>query len=127
VWNSSLFPGRGPAGSVTMTSFVGGATDLEIVEHAEKEISRIVQQDNSGLLGISGEPMARRVWKYPRALPQYNLRHGRIVEAVRDGERAWPGLFLAGNYLEGPSLGKCVENAFRTAEAVAAYLKRGSA
>jgi oxygen-dependent protoporphyrinogen oxidase len=127
VWNSSLFPGRGPAGSVTMTSFIGGATDLEIVEHAEKEISRIVQQDNSGLLGITGEPMASRVWKYPRALPQYNLRHGRIVEAVRDGERAWPGLFLAGNYLAGPSLGKCVDNAFRTAEAVAAYLKRGGA
>jgi protoporphyrinogen/coproporphyrinogen III oxidase len=125
VWNSSLFPGRGPAGSLTMTSFIGGATDLEVIEHAEREISQMVKQDNTALLGISGEPVASRVWKYPRALPQYNLRHGRIVEAIRDGERAWPGLFLAGNYLEGPSLGKCVENAFRTAEAVAAYLKAG--
>ena len=125
VWNSSLFPGRGPDGTVTMTSFIGGATDLEVVEHPDKEISRIVQQDNAALLGITGEPVAGKVWKYPRALPQYNLRHGHIVEAIREGERALPGMFFAGNYLEGPSLGKCLENGFRTAEAVAVYLKVG--
>jgi oxygen-dependent protoporphyrinogen oxidase len=108
-----------------MTSFIGGATDLEVIEHTDKEISRIVQQDNAALLGITGEPVAGKVWKYPRALPQYNLRHGHIVEAIREGERALPGMFFAGNYLEGPSLGKCLENGFRTAEAVADYLKVG--
>lgn len=123
VWNSSLFPGRGPEGTVTMTSFIGGATDLQAIEHTDKEISKIVQQDNVRLLGITGEPVAGKVWKHPRALPQYNLRHGHIVEAIREGERALPGVFFAGNYLEGPSLGKCLENGFRTAEAVAAYLK----
>jgi protoporphyrinogen oxidase len=51
------------------------------------------------------------------------LRHGHIVEAIRDGERASPGVFIAGNYLEGPALGKCIENGFRSAEAVALYLK----
>ena len=123
VWNSSLFPGRGPEGTVTMTSFIGGATDLQAIEHTDKEISKIVQQENARLLGITGEPIAGKIWKYPRALPQYNLRHGHIVEAIREGERALPGVFFAGNYLEGPSLGKCLENGFGTAEAVAAYLK----
>ena len=123
VWNSSLFPGRGPDGTVTMTSFIGGATDLEITQHSDLEISQIVQQDNAALLGIKGQPVASTIWNYPRALPQYNLRHGKIVEAVREGERATPGVFFAGNYLEGPSLGKCVENGFHTAKAVAAYLK----
>jgi oxygen-dependent protoporphyrinogen oxidase len=125
VWNSSLFPGRGPDSTVTMTSFIGGATDLEIIHHSDQDISQIVRQDNATLLGISGEPLAGKIWKYPRALPQYNLRHGRIVEEIRNGERALPGIFFAGNYLEGPALGKCVENGFHTAEAVAAYLKSG--
>jgi oxygen-dependent protoporphyrinogen oxidase len=106
-----------------MTSFIGGATDLQAIEHTDKEISKIVQQENARLLGITGEPIAGKIWKYPRALPQYNLRHGHIVEAIREGERALPGVFFAGNYLEGPSLGKCLENGFGTAEAVAAYLK----
>jgi protoporphyrinogen/coproporphyrinogen III oxidase len=123
VWNSSLFPGRGPNGTVTMTSFIGGATDLQLIQHSDHEISMIVQQDNAALLGISGQPIAGKVWKYPRALPQYNLRHGHIAEAIREEERALPGVFFAGNYLEGPSLAKCIENGFRTADTVAAHLK----
>lgn len=124
VWNSSLFSGRGPVGTVTMTSFIGGATDLEIIHHSDEEISQIVERDNAALLEIGGLPVVSKIWKYPRALPQYNLRHGHIVEAIRDGERASPGVFIAGNYLEGPALGKCIENGFRTAEAVALYLKK---
>jgi protoporphyrinogen oxidase len=45
-----------------------------------------------------------------------------VVEAIRDGERANPGLFFCGNYLEGPSLGKCVEMANQTAQTIQRYL-----
>jgi oxygen-dependent protoporphyrinogen oxidase len=123
VWNSSLFAGRAPAGSVAITSFIGGATDPKIVDHSDDEIAAIVQDENARILQISGSPVASAVWKYPKALPQYNLRHGRVVEAIRDGERANPGLFFCGNYLEGPSLGKCVETANQTALAIQRHLQ----
>jgi oxygen-dependent protoporphyrinogen oxidase len=122
VWNSSLFAGRAQVGMVVMTSFTGGATEPEIVGKPEQEIAAIVQDENARVLQITGSPVACTVWRYPKALPQYNLGHGHIVEAIRDGERANPGLFFAGNYLEGPSLGKCVEVGNRTAEAVRAYV-----
>jgi oxygen-dependent protoporphyrinogen oxidase len=123
VWNSSLFAGRAPAGSVAITSFVGGATDPRIVDRSEDEIAAIVQDENARILRISGSPVASAVWKYPRALPQYNLGHGHVVEAIRDGEWANPGLFFCGNYLEGPALGKCVETANQTALAIQRYLQ----
>src|ERR1700722_18632128 len=123
VWNSSLFAGRAPAGSVAITSFIGGATDPRIVEHSDDEIAAIVQDENARILQISGSPVASAVWKYPKALPQYNLGHGHVVEAIRDGERANPGLFFCGNYLEVPSLGKCVETANQTALAIQRYLQ----
>ncbi|MGA8675371.1 MAG: protoporphyrinogen oxidase [Candidatus Acidiferrales bacterium] len=123
VWNSSLFAGRAPDGAVTMTSFIGGATDVEIVQHSEEEIARIVQDENARILGITGPPVESAVWGYTRALPQYNLGHGHIVETIRDAERQIPGLFFAGNYLEGPAIGKCVENGFHAAEAVTKYLQ----
>ncbi|MGA6960679.1 MAG: protoporphyrinogen oxidase [Candidatus Acidiferrales bacterium] len=123
VWNSSLFPGRAREGTVTMTSFIGGATDVEVVQHSEEDIARIVQDENARILGIGGAPIEAAVWGYPRALPQYNLGHGHIVEAIRNFERETPGLFFAGNYLEGPSIGKCVENGFHAAEAVTKYLQ----
>jgi len=123
VWNSSLFPGRAHEGSVTITSFIGGATDPEIMNLHEENIAAIVTEDTARILGITGPPVEVAVWKYPRALPQYNLGHGHIVEAIRDAERASPGLFFAGNYLEGPAVGKCVENGFQTAKAVSKYLQ----
>jgi protoporphyrinogen/coproporphyrinogen III oxidase len=123
VWNSSLFPGRAREGTVTMTSFIGGATDVDVVKHSEEEIARIVQEENARILDITGPPIETVLWGNPRALPQYNLGHGHIVEAIRDVERQNPGLFFAGNYLEGPAIGKCVENGFHTAEAVTKYLQ----
>lgn len=123
VWNSSLFPGRAPRGAVTLTSFTGGATNPEIAAEPEGEIAKIIQSENEHILKIIGSPVTSAVWKYPRALPQYNLGHGHVVEAIRDAERKLPGIFFAGNYLEGPSVGKCVENGFRTADAVQNYLQ----
>lgn len=123
VWNSSLFPGRAPSGMVTLTSFAGGATDAEIVSRGEDEIAQIVERENAKLLGISGAPVTSSVWRHLRALPQYNLGHGHLVETVRTSAQEIPGLFLVGNYLEGPSLGKCVENSFRTADEVASYMR----
>ncbi|HEY4949332.1 MAG TPA: protoporphyrinogen oxidase [Candidatus Acidoferrales bacterium] len=123
VWNSSLFPGRAREGSVTITSFIGGATDPEIIQLHEENIAAIVAEDNARILGITGPPVEVAVWKFPRALPQYNLGHGHVVETIRDGERASPGLYFAGNYLEGPAVGTCVESGFQAAEAVRKYLQ----
>jgi oxygen-dependent protoporphyrinogen oxidase len=127
VWNSSLFPDRSGEGRTTLTSFVGGATDPEIVEKSEEEILAIVEEESSRILAITGQPIVSRVFKHPKALPQYNLGHGHSVEAVRESERAIPGLFFVGNYLEGPSIGKCVDTGSQAAESVRAYLRGGMA
>jgi protoporphyrinogen/coproporphyrinogen III oxidase len=123
IWNSSLFPGRAPEGMATLTSFAGGATDMEIVTRGEDEIAQIVERENAKLLEISGPPVTASVWRHQRALPQYNLGHGHLVETIRASSREIPGLFFAGNYLAGPSLGNCVEQAFRTADEVIGYIK----
>jgi protoporphyrinogen/coproporphyrinogen III oxidase len=127
VWNSSLFPDRGREGQVSLSSFFGGATDPEIVAKPDQEILAIVQDENARILGITGQPIVASVWKHPKALPQYNLGHGHIVEMVRESERSIPGLYFAGNYLEGPSIGKCIDRGSQTAEAARAYLRDGAA
>jgi oxygen-dependent protoporphyrinogen oxidase len=124
IFNSSLFAGRAPEGSVNLTSFIGGATDLDAMKFADSEISRIAHDDNTQILKISGEPIVTHVTKWHRGLPQYNLGHLHIVETIRTLLREARGLFLTGNYLEGPALGKCVENGFATADSAEAYLNR---
>jgi oxygen-dependent protoporphyrinogen oxidase len=122
VWNSSLFPGRAPEGTLLLTSFVGGATDPEICQWGEERIANTVTQELVEILGISGPPVLRVVYRHSQALPQYNLGHAQTIEAVRALCHNVPGLFLTGNYLEGVSIGSCVEQALRTAESVRKYL-----
>lgn len=127
VWNSSLFPDRGREGRVTLTSFVGGATDTEILEKTDEEILAVVQDDNARILKITGQPIISRLWRHAKALPQYNLGHGHVAEAVRESERAIPGLYFVGNYLEGPSIGKCAERGSHIAEAAREFLRAAAA
>ncbi len=125
VWNSSLFPGRAPKGMVNLTSFAGGATDAEICEWSEERIGETVGREVAEVLKISGPPVTRLISRHRRALPQYNLGHGSRVAALREACARVPGLFLAGNYLEGPAIGACVEQAFRVAESVRQYCTSG--
>ncbi len=122
IWNSSLFPGRCPPGMVLMTSFLGGATDPGLVHMDEMQIAEQVQIEIGNLLQITHPPVAQHIWRHARALPQYNLGHAQRVSVIRDELASLPGLFISGNYLEGPSLGSCVAQAFRTAASAAEYL-----
>jgi oxygen-dependent protoporphyrinogen oxidase len=122
VFNSSLFAGRAPEGMDCFTSFAGGATDPGFCDLREADITETICAEVAGVLGITGRAVATNVHCYARALPQYNLGHSQTVKSLEALTAAIPGLFLAGNYLSGPSIGACVEQADQTAESVRVYL-----
>ena len=118
VWNSSLFPGRAPAGHALLTSFVGGATDPAAATLEPQELVSLIHSEISPLLCITGEPVFSNVAIWPRALPQYNLGHTDRLAAVTKACSRFPGLWLTGNYLRGPAIGSCVDQALAVAEEV---------
>jgi len=122
VWNSSLFPGRAPEGMSCFTSFAGGALDPDLCNLEEEKIAEVVCREVESVLGIADPPVTTFVQRYARALPQYNLGHAEIVSELNRRISPVPGLFLTGNYLSGPSIGACVEQAGQTADRVRAYL-----
>src|SRR5712692_5479266 len=122
VWNSSLFPGRAPENMSCFTSFAGGVTDPALCDLSEDKIGEIICGEVGRILGITGPPVTRLVHRYAHALPQYNLGHSETVSALGAAASSVPGLFLAGNYLSGPSIGSCIEQANQTADAVRVYL-----
>ncbi len=127
VWNSSLFPGRAPEGAVLMTSFVGGVNDPASASLDPAALVDTVHADVAPLLGIQGPPKFSLVKRYPRALPQYNLGHAARVSALERLCDTLPGLWLAGNYLEGPAIGTCVRRAQRVAQCAQDFLVSGQA
>lgn len=111
LFPSSLFPGRAPNGCAALTAFAGGRTDPEIVELEEKEIVERVLADLSRALDLRGEPLAAVVRRWPRAIPQYELGHGRFVERVREIEERLPGLRIGASYVGGVSVADCIASA----------------
>jgi len=116
VWNSSLFPNRAPDGHVLLTSFVGGATDPSTVSLPESEIVSIVHRELGSVLGISQPPTFSHVQAWQHAIPQYNLGHIQLIGRLDQMQMEYPSIRLIGNYLGGPALGACVEQALTVAQ-----------
>jgi oxygen-dependent protoporphyrinogen oxidase len=123
VWNSSLFPGRAPAGHVLLTSFVGGATNPGAGSLSTGELCDLVHREIAPLLRIRVAAVFSHVQVYPRALPQYNIGHTERLRALERLRADLPGLFFVGNYLRGPAIGNCVDLAMTTAETLGKQLK----
>ncbi|HKI12610.1 MAG TPA: protoporphyrinogen oxidase [Candidatus Acidoferrum sp.] len=118
VWNSSLFPGRAPDGEALLTSFVGGATNPGALQQSEAALAEMIHKEITPLLGIRQEPVFSHVTIWPRALPQYNLGHTARLAALEQLRGRFPGLYFAGNYLNGPAIGTCVEQALKVADEI---------
>jgi oxygen-dependent protoporphyrinogen oxidase len=117
VWNTSLFPDRAPAEHALLTSFIGGATDPDAIRHPEGLVS-IVHKEIAPLLKIRGVPAFSNLAIYARALPQYNLGYSARLTAIDEARKKHSNLWLIGNYLRGPSIGACVEQALAVAEEI---------
>ncbi|HKW31977.1 MAG TPA: protoporphyrinogen oxidase [Candidatus Acidoferrum sp.] len=124
VWNSSSFSGRAPEGCALLTTFVGGATDPTAAKLSHEELSNLVHREIAPLLAIKNAPTFCNVTIWPRALPQYNLGHADRLASIHKNLARFPGLFLTGNYLRGPAIGTCVEQALAVANEVVAPPQR---
>jgi oxygen-dependent protoporphyrinogen oxidase len=124
VWNSSLFPGRAPNGQTLLTSFIGGATDPQAATLSPSELVALIHKEIAPLLQIRQAPVFSNVTLYLRSLPQYNLGHAERVASLQNLRAELPGFWLAGNYLRGPSIGACIDQALSVAEEVRQSAKR---
>jgi protoporphyrinogen/coproporphyrinogen III oxidase len=111
LFTSTLFPGRAPDGHAALAAFVGGRTNPEIVAREDEAIYATVREELGRALGLTGEPVFHHVRRWPRAIPQYELGHGRCVELAERIEQENPGLRIGGSFLRGISVPDCIRNA----------------
>ena len=62
--------------------------------------------------------MFSNVTVWPRAIAQYNLGHTARIAEIEKLRLAYPGLYFAGSYLNGPAIGTCVEQALKVADGI---------
>lgn len=116
IWSSSIFPNRAPEGFVELTTFIGGSRQPKLVGLSNEEIARIAHEENASLMKIDGNPAFRAVTKWDLAIPQYNIGHLAIIDAVRHVESMYKGFYICCNYKDGISVADCIANGRTTAE-----------
>jgi oxygen-dependent protoporphyrinogen oxidase len=125
IFSSSLFPNRAPADHVLLTSYVGGERYPELAALPPDELFTLVAADLRQLLGIRGEAVFRQCFVHPRAIPQYNVGYGRFKDLLTSLESRAPGLFFAGHFRDGVSLGDSIVAGVNIAGRVEILLNSG--
>jgi protoporphyrinogen/coproporphyrinogen III oxidase len=118
LFNSSLFAGRAPEGHVALTVFAGGALQPDVAMLEPAALLERVCGDLRSLLGTEGQPVFVRHTLWPRAIPQYTMGYGRMIELMAECERSHPGLYIGGSVRDGISIPDCLRSGAALAKRV---------
>jgi oxygen-dependent protoporphyrinogen oxidase len=90
---------------------MGGATDPAVLDRSDDDLVSAALGELSALLGITGAPTFVRVFRWPRATPQYVVGHAERVKRIDERLAALPGLFVSGSGFRGTGIPDCVADA----------------
>lgn len=95
MFNSQLFVGRAPEGQELLTICLGGIGAEDLFARDDAELTAIVSRELLRCFAIVPQRYLA-LTRWPQAIPQYELGHYRIVEAMAAIEQRCPGLHFIG-------------------------------
>ena len=110
TWTSTKFPHRAPDGHALIRVFVGRAGQEADLPWDEAGLLEIAREELRLTLGITAEPLFTRVFRWEKAMPQYNLGHPARLARLETALDTLPGLALAGNGYQGIGIPDCIHS-----------------
>lgn len=126
TWSSSKWDHRAPDGSVLIRSYIGGAGREAVMERSDEELLEVVRADLRHVMGVTAEPVLARVFRWPRAMPQYLVGHMDRLAAIEERLTRLPGVFVTGAAYRGVGIPDCIRDGLGAAERVRAYFDKGT-
>ncbi len=118
IWTSSIFPDRAPDGKVLLRVLLGGGANPDVMDKSDEELVAICRDELRDIMHVTESPELVKLYRWSRAIPQYNLGHIDILNEMDKELRNFPGLHLAGNAYRGIGVSDCLENSLRIAESL---------
>lgn len=118
IWSSTKFLNRAPDGHVALTTFIGGERQPELLQNDEDTLFKIVENELHELIGVTGQPVSRKIRILPKAIPQFGLQHKTILETINAFEAGHRQIRIAGNFLRGVGVADCIANATAMAKEI---------
>lgn len=120
LWDSSIFPGRAPAGKVLLRAMIGGALDPAAVGLSDDELLTIVRGDLQRSMGLTAPPERTWIFRHTGGIGQYTVGHAARLARITERLARQPGLQVAGQSYFGVSMNACIEKASEIAAAALA-------
>lgn len=122
LWETSVYPGRGPAGGILVRAMFGGAVDPAVATLDDAAMLELSRREVAMLYGLDDAPTFSQVVRIERAIPQYEIGHAQRVAAVERAVQSLPGLDVTGFGLRGVAFGDAAADGTRIGEAMVRWL-----
>jgi oxygen-dependent protoporphyrinogen oxidase len=122
LWETSLYPRRGPDGGILIRAMFGGAVDPAIGELSDDAMLALARDEVRRLYALRQEPHFAATVRVPRAIPQYERGHRDRVAKVEAALDGLPGLAVTGSGLRGVAFADAAADGVRTGRQVAAWI-----
>jgi oxygen-dependent protoporphyrinogen oxidase len=103
--------------------FVGRAGQEQQITWDDEALLEIAREELEITLGITARPLLTRVFKWEKAMPQYNLGHPERLMRINKALEELPGLGVAGNGYHGIGIPDCIHSGETAVEQIMAALK----
>ncbi len=115
---SDIFPWRAPADLALFTCLMGGMLRPDVVSEDDDALLQLAADELQLTLGIRAAPTFRKLYRWPRGIPQYEVGHADKLSQLDTALARWPGLHLSGNAYRGVGVNDCIRNATALAQSL---------
>jgi oxygen-dependent protoporphyrinogen oxidase len=122
TWVTSKWPHRAPDGHVLLRGFLGGGRDPRRLDAGDAELVRLVVEELTQLLGMTGTPLFTRLFRWTKQSPQYEVGHLHRIATIDRQLASIPGMFVTGSGFRAIGIPDCIADGREIAVKAAAFL-----
>lgn len=118
LFPAACFDNRAPKEGALFSFFIGGVKHEKLTRLEDNELKALITHEFHAMLKfpIDVQPDMIRIFRHPRAIPQYELSSGERFATIDKLEAQYPGLILGGNIKGGIGMADRIRQATGIAE-----------
>ncbi len=120
TWVNTKFPERVASDRVLLRAFLAAEQAEAAWDQPDERVVALVHEELSSLMGFRADPVEWRLYRWPRAMAQYEVGHKDRIDEIETRLQGTPGLHLAGNAYTGIGIPDCIRRSKSLAEKIAA-------
>ncbi len=114
------FPHRAPERAALLRCFISSSRVPDLLNFTDENLLAMVRKELKEILGLSGQPLLTRVFRWQQALPQYETGHLDRVAQMEKILEDIPALKIIGNSFHGIGIPDCIRSGKQAALAALA-------